>query len=185
MFLDSGRKEGSFVFLREAGFCCPKCGPWTSSITITWKFVAAAAKSRQSCLTLCDPIDGSPPGSTIPGILQSRTLEWVAISFSNAWKWKVKVKSISHVRLFATPWTLVCQAPLSMEFSRQEYWNGLPFPSPGDLTDPGTELESLLSPALAGGFFNTSTIWEIWYLVYHLLMVLPFCSHLPLSFFSF
>ena len=75
---------------------------------------AAAAKSLQSCLTLCDPIDGSPPGSPIPGILQARTLEWVAISFSNAWKWKVKVKSLSHVRLLATPWTAAYQAPPSM-----------------------------------------------------------------------
>ena len=66
---------------------------------------AAAAKSLQSCLTLCDPIDGSPPGSTVPGILQARTLEWAAISFSNAWKWKVKVKPLSRVRLLATPWT--------------------------------------------------------------------------------
>ena len=60
---------------------------------------AAAAKSLQSCPTLCDPIDGSPPGSPVPGILQARTLEWVAISFSNAWTWKVKVKSLSRVRL--------------------------------------------------------------------------------------
>ena len=82
---------------------------------------AAAAKSLQSCPTLCGPIDGSPPGSAIPGILQARTLEWVAISFSNAWKGKVKVKSLSHVRLFATPWTAAHQAPLSMGFSRQEY----------------------------------------------------------------
>ena len=66
---------------------------------------AAAAKSLQSCPTLCEPRDGSPPGSPVPGIFQARTLEWVAISFSNAWKWKVKVKSLSHVRLFATPWT--------------------------------------------------------------------------------
>ena len=91
---------------------------------------AAAAKSLQSCLTLCDPIDGSPPGSAIPGILQARTLEWVAISFSNAWKWKVKVKSLSHVQLFATPWTAVYQAPPSMGFSWQEYWSGVPLPSP-------------------------------------------------------
>ena len=83
---------------------------------------AAAAKSLQSCLTLCDPIDGSPPGSPIRGILQARVLEWVAISFSNAWKWKVKVKSLSHVRLFATSWTAAYQAPPSMRFSRQEYW---------------------------------------------------------------
>ena len=57
----------------------------------TVKYNAAAAKSLQSCPTLCDPIDGSPPGSPVPGILQARTLEWVAISFSNAWKWKVQV----------------------------------------------------------------------------------------------
>ena len=90
---------------------------------------AAAAKSLQSCPTLCDPIDSSPPGSPVPGILQARTLEWVAISFSNAWKWKVKVKSLSCVRLFATPWTAAYQAPPSMGFSRQEYWNGVLLPS--------------------------------------------------------
>ena len=91
---------------------------------------AAAAKSLQSYPTLCDPIDGSPPGSSVPGILQERTLEWVAISFSKAWKWKVKVKSLSHVWLFTTPWTVAYQAPPSMGFSRQESWSGLPFPSP-------------------------------------------------------
>ena len=91
---------------------------------------ASAAKSLQSCPTLCDPIDGSPPGSPVPGILQARTLEWVAISFSNAWKWKVKVKSLSRVQLVATPWTAAYQAPLSMGFSRQEYWSGVPLPSP-------------------------------------------------------
>ena len=91
---------------------------------------AAAAKSLQSWLTLCDPIDGSPPGFPIPGILQARTLEWVAISFSNAGKWKGKVKSLSRVRLFATPWTAAHQASPSLGFSRQEHWSGLPFPSP-------------------------------------------------------
>ena len=91
---------------------------------------AAAAKSLQSCPTLCDPTDGSPPGSPIPGILQTRTLEWVAISFSNAWKWKVKVKSLSCVRLLATPWTAAHQGPPSMGFSRQEYWSGVPLPCP-------------------------------------------------------
>ena len=93
-------------------------------------FAAAAAKSLQSCPTLCDPIDGSQPGSSVPGILQARTLQWVAISFSNAWKWKVKVKSLSRVRLFATPWTAAYQAPSPMGFSRQEYWSGVPLPSP-------------------------------------------------------
>ena len=91
---------------------------------------AAAAKSLQSCLTLCDPIDGSPTGSSVPGILQARTLEWVAISFSSAWKWKVKMKSLSCVRLPATPWNAAHQAPPSMGFSRQEYWSGVPLPSP-------------------------------------------------------
>ena len=87
---------------------------------------AAAAKSLQSCPTLCDPIDGSPPGSAVPGILQSRTPERVAISFSNVCKWKVKVKSLSHVWLFETPWTAAYQAPPPMGFSRQEHWSGLP-----------------------------------------------------------
>ena len=91
---------------------------------------AAAAKLLQSCPTLCNPIDGSPPGSTIPRILQARTLEWVAISFSSAGKWKVKGKSLSRVRLFATPWTAAHQAPLSMGFSRQECWSGVPLPCP-------------------------------------------------------
>ena len=90
---------------------------------------AAAAKSLQSCPTLCDSMDCSPPGSPVPGILQARTLEWVAISFSNAWKWKVKVKWLSHVRLLATPWIAAYQPPPSMGFSRQEYWSGVPLPS--------------------------------------------------------
>ena len=77
----------------------------------TLVFLPAAAKSLQSCPTLCDPIEGSPPGYPVPGILQARTLEWVAISISNAWKWKVKVKLLSHVRPSATPWTAAFQAP--------------------------------------------------------------------------
>ena len=93
-------------------------------------YAAAAAKSLQSYPTLRDPIDGSPPGSPVPGILQPRTLEWVAISFSNACKWKVKAKSLSRVRLLATPWTAAHQAPPSMGFSRQEYWSGVPLHSP-------------------------------------------------------
>jgi len=90
---------------------------------------AAAAKLLQSCPTLCDPIDGSLPGSPVPGILQARTLAWIAISFSNAWKGKVKVKSLSRARLLATPWTAAYQAPPSVGFSRKEYWNELPLPS--------------------------------------------------------
>ena len=106
---------------------------------------AAAAKSLQSCPTLCNPIDGSPSGSAVLGILQARTLEWVAISFSNAGKWKVKVKSLSHVQLSATPWTAAYQAPPSMGFSRQEYWSGVPLPSP-----LGTS--NFLMPSLFLGF---------------------------------
>ena len=83
----------------------------------------AAAKLLQSCLTLCDPRDGSPP---VPGVLQARTLEWVAISFSNAWKWKWSRSVVSDSE---TPWTAAYQAPPSMGFSRQEYWSGVPLPS--------------------------------------------------------
>jgi len=85
--------------------------------------------SFQLCPTLCDPIDGSPPGSPVPGILQARTLEWVAISFSSAWKWKAKVKLLSPVWPPVTPWTAAYHAPPSMGFSRQEYWSGVPLPS--------------------------------------------------------
>ena len=86
--------------------------------------------SRFSHVRLCNPRDGSPPGSPVPGILQARTLEWVTIPFSNAWKWKVKVKLLSRVWFFATLWTAAHQAFPSMGFSRQEYWSGLPLPSP-------------------------------------------------------
>ena len=99
-------------------------GVWRATV-----HAAVAAKSLQSCPTLCDPIDGSPSGSPVPGILQARTLEWVAISFSNAWKGKVKVKSLSQVRPSATPWTAAHKAPPSMGVSRQEYWSGVPLPS--------------------------------------------------------
>ena len=107
---------------------------WRILSIILLTCVAAAAKSLQSCPTLCDPIDGSPPGCPVPGILLARTLEWVAISFCNAWKWKVKVKSLSHVQPSATPWTAAFQAPPSMVFSRQEYWSGVPLPSPKRLS---------------------------------------------------
>ena len=135
-----------------SGMPCPRpgdlphpgieAGPLTSpdvgrffTTSVTWEAsavpaAAAAAKSLQSCLTLSNPIDGSPLGSSVPGILQARTLEWVAISFSNAWKWKVKVKSLSRAQLSATPWTAAYQAPQSMGFSRQESWSRVPLPSP-------------------------------------------------------
>ena len=95
----------------------------------TQRTLLCYAKSLQSCPTLYDPIVGSPPGSPVPGILQARTLEWVAISFFNAWKWKVKVKSLSRVRRSVTPWTAAFQALPSMGFSRQEYWSGVPLPT--------------------------------------------------------
>ena len=114
------------------------------------------------CPTLCDPIDGSPLGSPIPGILQARTLGWVAISFSNAWKWKVKGKSLSCVRLLATPWTAAYQAPPPMGFSRQEYWSGLPFPSlKSPLTQPVFQCE--------GSLHKDSNIW-------HNVLILPQCE---------
>ena len=107
-------RSGAWPEEEDQARCCCCCCCWVA----------------QSCPTLCNPVDGSPPGSPIPGILQARTLEWVAISFSNAWKWKVKVKSLSRARLLATPWTAAYQAPPSMGFSRQEYWTGVPLPSP-------------------------------------------------------
>ena len=107
--------------------CLTPCQPAAAAAA-----AAAAAKSLQSCPTLCNPIDGSPSGSPVSGILQARTLEWVAISSSNVWKWKVKVKLLSCFQLLAIPWTVVYQAPPSMGFSRQEYWSGVPFPSPGE-----------------------------------------------------
>ena len=113
-----------------------------------WFFssAAAAAKLLQLCPTLCDPIDGSPPGSSVPGILQARTLEWVAIAFSNAWKWKVKVKSLSRVRLLATPGTAAYQAPLSMDF-------------PGKSTEVGCHcLLSWKADKMKGRSLNSSRI---------------------------
>ena len=127
----------------------------------------AADKSHQSCLTLCDPIDSSPPGSAVPGILQARTLEGVAISFSNAWKWKVKVKSLSCVWLFTTPWTEAYQAPPPMGFSRQEYCSGLPFSSPGDLLDPGILYEEQLCLAHLPQWMLGNT-WRCFQLSQHL-----------------
>ena len=125
-----------------------KAGDWDWHI-----HTAAAAKSLQSCLTLCNPIDGSQPGSTIPGILQARILEWVAISFSNALKWKVKVKSLSRVRLLATPWTAAYWAPPSMGFSRQEYWSEVPLPSPTSMWDE-------CNCAVVWAFFGIAFLWD-------------------------
>ena len=136
--------SGSWVSVmpRHCAVCVWVCVLSTSLLSVTsgWsRFIlyssypslaaAAAAKSLQSCLTLCDPRDSRPPGSPIPGILQARTLEWVAISFSSAWKWEVKVKPLSRVQLLVTPWTAAYQAPPSMGFSRQEHWSGVPLPS--------------------------------------------------------
>ena len=130
-------KRFGLMRLGEEGllFECLELGNYFMRLIDMWMcscivHAAAATKSLQSCPTLCDPIDGSPPGYPVPGILQARSLEWVAISFSNAGKWKVKVKSLGRVRLLATPWTAAYQAPLSMGFSRQEYWSGVPLPSP-------------------------------------------------------
>ena len=114
--------------IQPSVLCCPLLllpSVFPSIRVFSLPAAAAAAKSFQSCLTLCDPLDGSPPGSPVPGILQARTLEWVAISFSNAWKWKVKVKWLSHVWLFATPWTAAFQASPSVGFSRLEYRSGV------------------------------------------------------------
>ena len=124
----------------------------------------SAAKSLQLCPTLCDPIDSSPPGSPIPGILQARTLEWDAISFSNAWKWKVKGKSLSCVRLFTTPWTAAYQAPLTMGFARQEYWRGVPSPS---LTQYSTQHHLLNNPVNSWNWLGLNQV-NVYLQSYHL-----------------
>ena len=116
---------------KGSAFWPPEMQIWRTSLAPEFLIGFLLLLSRFSrCPTLCNPIDGSPLGSPIPGILQARTLESVAISSSNAWKWKVKVKSLIHVQLFSTPWTAAYQAPPSMGFSRQEYWSGVPLPSP-------------------------------------------------------
>ena len=131
---------------------------------------AAAAKSLQSCPTLCDPIDGSPPGFAVPGILQARTLEWVAISFSNTWKWKVKVKSLSRVQLSATPWTAAYQASPSMGSSRQKYWSGVPLPSPYLWTICCHISINPLSPSFSKAYhasLKIPTLYSLWKCLIH------------------
>ena len=120
----------------------------------------AAAKSLQSCPTLWDPIDGSPPGSPVPGILQARTLKWVAISFSKAWKWKVKVKFLSRVQLLTTPWTAAYQGPPSMGFSRQEYWSGVPLPPPGIYPEETKIERDTCIPLFFAALFTITRIWN-------------------------
>ena len=149
-------------------------------------YSAAAAKSLQSYPTLCDPIDSSPPGFPVPGILQARTLEWVAISFSNEWKWKVKVKSLSCVWLCETTWTAAYQAPPSMGFSRQEYWSRVPLPSlmysayklnkQGDNIQPGRIPFPILNQSIVPCLILTVASWPAyrffrrqvrWYSIFH------------------
>ena len=125
-FLGRGRTMKRWR-MENLQWAVPK-SPW--STLGRFSLAAAAAKSLQSCLTLCDSTDGSPPGFPVPGILLARTLEWVAVSFSNAWQWEVKVKLLSCVWLLATPWTTAYQSPPFMGFSRQEYWKGVPLCSP-------------------------------------------------------
>ena len=115
---------------------------WTSELSLLLLL------SYFSRVRLCDPTDSSLPGSPVPGILQARTLEWVTISFSNAWKWKVKVKSFSRVQLFAIPWTAAYQSPPSMGFSRQEYWSEVPLPSPKEMLEKSFWTSLLMTPEL-------------------------------------
>ena len=124
-----------------------------------WAHIAVTAKSLQLCPTLCDPVDGSPLGSPVPGILQARILEWVAISFSNAWKWKVKVKSLSRFQLLVTPWTGAYQAPPSVGFFSQEHWSGVPLPSQLHLTSWIQRL--LMKPVFHVTKCCSSTTWEL------------------------
>ena len=136
----------------------------SSPYVSTTSAAAAAAKSLQSCPTLCYPIDSSPPGSPVPGILQARTLEWVAISFANAWKWKVKVKSLSRVLLLVTPWTAADQAPPSMGFSRQEYWSGchcLLWAQHLDRCNSPPNVEGAFGPPNWAGWCSADTLYRL------------------------
>ena len=149
-------------------------GPWkhskwkgqktTNTVWFLLHEVPAAAKLLQSCPTLCDPIDGSPPCSAVPDILQARTMEWDSISFSNAWKWKGKVKSLSRVWLLATPRTEAHEAPSSMGFSRQEYWSGVPLPSPHEVPRTAKFIEA------EGRREVTRSQWENWMRNYSLMI---------------
>ena len=133
---------------------------------------AAASKSLQSCPTLCDPIDSSPLGSPVPGILQARTLEWVAISFSKAWKWKMKVKSLSRVWLSVTPWTAAYHAPPPMGFSRQEYWSGVPSPFLHCLSWFSLNLKASATPSLS--YLDHSVLFlRSWIRHYYLQEIFP------------
>ena len=138
---------------------------------------AAASKSLQSCPTLCDPIDVSPRGSPVTGILQARTLEWVAISFSNAGKWKVRVKSLSRVRLLATAWTAAHQAPPSMGFSRQEYWSGLHYWK----CFPGSSFRVLMAKLYKPFHLHYLKVRNISHFTKNLLLIRPYSFHLKIK----
>ena len=156
---------------------------WFLSLPSSAAAAAAAAKLLQSCPTLYNPIDSSPPGSSVPRILEERTLECVAISFSNAWKWKVKVKLLSHARLFATPWTAAYQAPPSMGFSRQEYWSGVPLPSlypPLLILSSFTQLASLLI-YVAKLMSDPDLHSYVWAPGYHALLLRPWIFQLTFT----
>ena len=120
-------------------------------------------KLLQSCLTFCHPMDCSPPGSSVHGFLQARILEWISISFSNAWKWKVKVKLLSSVQLLVTRWTVAYQAPPSTGFSRQEYWSGLPLPSPVELHKKRIYSLLIEMDKYVHMFVYISTMWWVSY----------------------
>ena len=152
-FFDDPTDVGNLISGSSSAFSKSSLNIWKFMVHILLKphldnfehyfATTVTAKLLQLCPTLCDPIDSSPPGSPIPGILQAWTLEWVAISFSNAWKWKVKVKLLSHVQLSVTPWTAAHQAPPSMGFSRQEYWSGVPLPSSERSLGRGKEMAGI------------------------------------------
>ena len=157
-----------------------------NSVAFSSPAAAAAARSPQSCPTLCDPIEGSPPGSPIPGILQARTLEWVAISLSHAWKWKVKVKLLSRAWLSVTSWTGDYQAPPSMGFSRQEYWSGVPLPSAAQIFPIGKSWLTLPGETLWGNcrmFTNKSLCLKPFKCFQKLKLCLKtLCMVLPINF---
>ena len=151
LWMDVGKRRPTLLHAIGQGlirWCSLELWPW-------------AAKSLQSCLTLCDPIDSSPPGSQPPRDSPGKNTGVVAISFSNAWKWKVNVKLLSHVRLLVTPWTAAHQAPPSMGFSRQEYWSGVPLPSLLALREKPKKKKKLNTPCSMRNLPITKIIYFI------------------------
>ena len=140
----------------------PRCNSWEATCHLV-----ATGGPRTGLMRVWCPDKGDGAGSLRWGLSLSGLVSRLPWSFCWSFPWELEVcmcavlNHFTHLRRFVTPWTIACQTPLSIGFSRQEYWSGLPCPPPGALPNPGTKASSLKSPALAGGFFTTSATWEV------------------------